>query len=111
LTDKVGKFTIWKVRKEGREMQIQPKTEFQSEWVKILTKGMITIPKSFREELGIKEGEVARIKKVGQRLILETREVADYETYSDQEFKKMLEEDKLPAKLASEAANLWPDLK
>lgn len=43
----------------------------------------MTLPKSFRDELGIKEGEIARIKKVGQRLVLETREVADYETYSD----------------------------
>lgn len=82
-----------------------------TQWVKILTKGMITIPKPFREELGIKKGEVARIKKVGQRLIIEPREVADYEVYSDQELKEMLKEDQLPAKLASKAASLWPDLK
>ena len=87
-----------------------PKIAYPQEWVKILTKGMITIPKSFREELGVKEGEVARIKKIGQRLVIEPREVADYEVYSDGELKEMLEEDKLPVNLAKKAASLWPDL-
>lgn len=80
------------------------------EWVNILAKGMITIPKSFREELGIKEGEVARIKKIGRRLIIEPRELVDFEVYGEREFKKMLKEDKLPPQLASEALSFWPDL-
>ena len=87
------------------------KSEFPIEWIKILSKGMITIPKAFRDELGIKEGEIARIKKVGRRLIIEPREIADYEVYSDEELKAMLEEDNLSKKLASEAVSLWPDLK
>jgi len=87
------------------------KPDFPTEWIRILTKGMITIPKAFREELGMKEGEIAKIKKVGQRLIIEPREIADYEVYSDKELKTMLEEDKLPKKLASEANYLWSDLK
>lgn len=57
------------------------------------------------------EGEVARVKKVGKRLIIEPREVVDYEVYSDREFKQMLKEDKLPVNLAKRAALLWPDLK
>ncbi len=87
------------------------KSEFPTEWVKILSKGMITIPKAFRDGLGIKEGEIARIKKVGQRLIIEPREIVDYEVYSDEELKTMLKEDKLLPKLANEAESLWPDLK
>ena len=87
------------------------KSEFPAEWVKILSKGMITIPKAFRDGLGIKEGEIARIKKVGRRLVIEPREIADYEVYSDEELETMLKEDRLPAKLASEADCLWPDLK
>lgn len=82
----------------------------QPEWVKILTKGMITIPKSLREEVGIREGEVARIKRVGKCLVIEPREIADYELYSDAEIKDMLKEDKLPKSLSEEAAKLWPDL-
>lgn len=83
----------------------------QEEWVKILAKGMVTIPKSFREELGIREGEVARIKKVGKRLVIEPRELADYEVYSDKELSDMLKEDKLPKNLADKAASFWPDLR
>ena len=85
--------------------------KYPEEWVKILGKGMITIPKAFRDELGIREGEVARIKKVGKRLLIETREMTDYELYSDNELKEMLEEDKLPVKLALKAKEFWPDLK
>lgn len=87
------------------------KSELPAEWVKILSKGMITIPKAFRDGLGIKEGEIARIKKIGRRLVIEPREIADYEVYSDEELKTMLKEDKLPQKLASEANSLWPDIK
>lgn len=92
-------------------MRLVKRKEVTEDWVKVLAKGMITIPKSFREELGIREGEVARIKKIGSRLVIESREVADYEVYSDRELKKMLKEDQLPADLASKAASLWPDLK
>lgn len=84
--------------------------DYSEEWVKVLAKGMITIPKSFREELGIREGEVARIKKIGKRLVIEPRELIDYEVYSDKELKEMIEGDKLPPKLAKEAIALWPDL-
>lgn len=90
---------------------VKSQNDSLGQWVKILSKGLVTIPKSFREELGMKKGEVARIKKVGQRLIIEPREVADYELYSNRELKEMLEDDKLPSKLASEAALFWPDLK
>lgn len=91
-------------------MQIKASGGYQEEWVKILAKGMITIPKAFRDELGIKEGEVAKIKKIGRRLLIEPREIADYEVYSDKEFKKMLKEDKLPRKLAAIASSIWSDL-
>ncbi|MCJ7739942.1 AbrB/MazE/SpoVT family DNA-binding domain-containing protein [Candidatus Microgenomates bacterium] len=83
----------------------------QEEWVKILAKGMVTIPKSFRDDLGIREGEIAKIKKIGSRLIIEPRETADYEVYSDNELKEMLQKDKLPQNLAQKAAGFWPDLK
>jgi len=92
-------------------MQTAAKTDFPQAWVKILSKGMVTIPKSFRDELGMKEGEIAKVKKVGLRLIIEPREVADYEIYSNQELKSMLKEDKLTTKMAKVASSLWPDLK
>jgi bifunctional DNA-binding transcriptional regulator/antitoxin component of YhaV-PrlF toxin-antitoxin module len=79
-------------------------------WIKILGNGLITIPKSFRNELGIREGEIARIKKVGKRLIIESKDVADYEVYDDKEFKQMLKEDMLPKDLAKKSARFWQKL-
>ncbi|MBI4990906.1 AbrB/MazE/SpoVT family DNA-binding domain-containing protein [Candidatus Gottesmanbacteria bacterium] len=91
-------------------MQTSQKTLVQEEWVKILGKGMITIPKSFREELNFREGEVAKIKKIGRRLIIEPRDTADYRIYTDEELQEMLKEDKLPPRLAKKAAKMWQDL-
>ena len=91
-------------------MRTQLIQDSQNEWVKILTKGLITIPKSFRENLGLEEGEIARIKRIGQRLVIEPREVTEYEVYDKKEWKKMLKEDELPTDLAKKAAELWPDL-
>ena len=91
-------------------MQTVSKNEFPEEWIRVLTKGMITIPKIFRDELGIKEGGIAKIRKVGKRLVIEPRKIADYEVYSDKELGEMLTEDKLPKKLADEALELWSDL-
>ncbi|MFH1840975.1 MAG: AbrB/MazE/SpoVT family DNA-binding domain-containing protein [Candidatus Shapirobacteria bacterium] len=90
-------------------MNLTTDNNYQEKWVKILGKGMVTIPKAFRDELGFKEGEIARIQKVGSRLILEIRQTGS-SLYSNQELKAMLEEDKLPPKLAKKAAKMWADL-
>jgi len=80
------------------------------EWVKILGKGMVTIPKKFRDDLGMREGEVARIRRIGNRLVVESRDVADYETYNDRELRAMIAADKLSPKLAKKARSFWSDL-
>lgn len=84
---------------------------FQTEWVKILNKGLVTLPKNFRETVGIREGDVAKVKMVGRRLVIEPRDLADYEVYSQKEFKQMLQDDKLPKILANKTAKVWPELK
>lgn len=70
---------------------MQPAVIYQEEWVKILSKGLITIPKSFRDELGLKEGEIAKVKKIGKRLVIEPREIpkkqADLSTLSSLKIK------------------------
>lgn len=109
MTRKDYKFTIWKVRKSNF-LNMQTTSNYEEEWVKILSKGLMTIPKSFREALGLKKGEVAKVKKIGRRLIIEPRDVADYEVYSDPELKSMLKEDRLPVKLSKVASSFWPDL-
>lgn len=74
----------------------------EQEWLKVLGKGMITIPKLWRDELGIDEGEVIRAERVGNRVILEASEVnAPYRVYSDKEISDFLEDDKLPKDLAA----------
>lgn len=86
-------------------------SEYQTEWVKILTKGLVTLPKNFRDSVGIREGDVARIKKVGRRLVIEPRDLADYEVYSNKELTQMLRDDKLPRSLRKKATKIWPELK
>ena len=68
------------------------------EWLKVLGKGMVTIPKQWREELGLREGDVVRAKKEGNRLVIESQQanLAPYRVYSDAEIDEFLEEDKLP---------------
>lgn len=68
------------------------------EWLKVLGKGMVTIPKQWREELGLQEGDIVRAKKEGNRLVIEPQKenLAPYRVYSNAEVKALLEEDKLP---------------
>lgn len=76
-------------------------TKGEQEWLKVLGKGMITIPKVWRDELGIDEGEVIRAEKVGNRVILEASEAsAPYRVFSDEEIRDFLKEDKLPRGLS-----------
>ena len=83
---------------------------FQTEWVKVLNKGLVTLPKNFRDTVGIRAGDVAKVKMDGRRLVIEPRDLADYEVYSQKEFKQMLQDDKLPKLLAKKTAKIWPEL-
>lgn len=91
-------------------MQIQPIYREEEVWVKILSKGLITIPKSIREEIGMNEGEVAKITKVGRMLIIKPRDEVDNRLFTDQEIVQWQKRDQLPKNLAQEAANIWSDL-
>lgn len=68
------------------------------EWLKILGKGMVTIPKKWREALGITTGDIVRARKEGSRVVIEAQKETSvpYRIYSDQEIKEFLKEDKLP---------------
>ncbi len=67
----------------------------EQEWLKVLGKGMITIPKVWRDELGIDEGEVIRAEKVGSRVILESVRTLPYpvRSYSEDEIKEFIKLD------------------
>lgn len=70
----------------------------QEEWLKVLTKGMVTLPKKWREELGIVSGDIVKAKKEGNRVVIEPRRgrEAPYRTYTDREIDDFLKADKLP---------------
>lgn len=75
------------------------------EWLKVLGKGMVTIPKQWREQLGLQEGDMVRAKKEGNRLVIEPQQVdlAPYRVYSSTEIDDFLKEDKLPKSLLEKA--------
>ena len=75
----------------------------QEEYLRVLGKGMITIPKQWRDELGLEEGKIVKAEKVGNKLTIEvSEEKAPYRTFSDTEIEQWLEADKLPEKLSRE---------
>lgn len=74
------------------------------EWLKVLGKGMVTIPKQWRDELGIKEGSVIKAKKEGNKVVIESQEASvPYRIYSDAEIDRFLKEDRLPKALKIKA--------
>jgi len=92
-------------------MQVQTKP--QETWVKVLSKGVITIPKEFREQLGLEEGDVAKAKVVGDTLVIQSRkaaEYADYRVFTKEQIDEWVKEDQLPEPLASEVEKRWSDL-
>lgn len=72
------------------------------EWLKVLGKGMVTIPKQWRDELGIEEGGVVKAEKEGNKVVIEAGQSAfvPYRVYSDSEIEEFLKEDELPKALA-----------
>lgn len=89
----------------------QPK--IQEEWINILTKGIITIPKKMRERIGIREGDIAKIKTVGNTIVIEPRNKLSFNeirTFSNKELERWIREDKLPTNMAKRTSDYWKDL-
>lgn len=73
----------------------------QEEYLKILGKGMVTIPKQWRVELGLDEGDIVKAKKEGNKVVIESSEGwVPYRTFSDAEIEEWLKADRLPRALA-----------
>ena len=75
--------------------------------VKILPKGLVTIPKKLRQELGFEESGLARVKKEGRRLVLEPVSVIGYplRDYTKEEVREFVNQDRLPPKLKKKLKN------
>lgn len=80
----------------------QPNIGTNQEWLKVLGKGMVTLPKKWRDEMGIETGDVVKAKKEGNKVVIETQQAsfAPYRIYSNNEIEGFLKEDELPKKLA-----------
>ncbi len=66
------------------------------EWLRILTKGMVTIPKSWREAYGLKEGDIVKAKKTARGIVIEPPvKKVPYRIYSQKELRKFVKEDLL----------------
>lgn len=64
------------------------------EWLKILGKGMVTIPKKWRTELNISIGSLVRARKDGDSLIIEPADKpAPYRIYSQSELETFIADD------------------
>ena len=77
----------------------------QEEYLRILGKGMITIPKEWRVELGLEEGDIVKARKEGNQLVIETpmSQNAPYRIFSDEDIERFLKEDEIPAALVRRA--------
>ena len=82
-------------------------TTSQQEWLKVLGKGMVTLPKKWRDEMGIVNGDIIRAKKEGNKVIIEAsqKQTAPYRVYTNAEIDQFLKEDKLPQEFSSRVQN------
>ena len=83
----------------------QSSTPVDQEWLKVLGKGMITLPKKWRDEMGINQGDVVKAKKEGNRVLIEPKlgKPAPYRVYTKDEIETFLREDKVPKTLIAKA--------
>ena len=79
----------------------------QEEWLKVLGKSTITLPKKWRDEMGIGNSDIVKAKKEGNRVVIEPQSQmkasAPYRVFSDTEIDAFLEDDQLPEDLAKKA--------
>ena len=67
----------------------------QETWLKVLGKGMVTLPKKWREDMGVATGDVIKAKKEGNKVVIEAQqtESAPYRIYNDAEINEFLRTD------------------
>jgi len=80
----------------------QATTNVQETWLKVLGKGMITLPKKWREAMNVTTGDVIKAKKEGAKVIIEASQsqTVPYRIYSDSEIDEFLKQDRLSKGLA-----------
>ncbi len=79
----------------------------QNQWLKVLGKGMVTLPKKWREDLKIETGDIVKAKKEGNKVIIEGLKTSavPYRTYSDSEIDEFLKADRISKTLLKKINN------
>lgn len=68
----------------------------EQELLRVLSKGMITIPKAWRDVFGFEKGGRVRARKLKNQIIIEPiRKSAPYRIYSQKELLRFLKDDQL----------------
>ncbi|TSC94306.1 MAG: Uncharacterized protein Athens101428_349 [Candidatus Berkelbacteria bacterium Athens1014_28] len=71
-------------------------TKTNEEWIKVLGKGMITIPKKWRVALSIDAGNLVKARKDGDSLIIEpANKSVSYRIYSQKELENFITDDQI----------------
>ncbi|MBI2326979.1 AbrB/MazE/SpoVT family DNA-binding domain-containing protein [Candidatus Curtissbacteria bacterium] len=85
----------------------QVNVNVQETWLKVLGKGMVTLPKKWRQDLGMIMGDVVKAKKEGSKITIEPQKSSSvpYRIYSDAEIDQFIKEDKLEKRLAKKIKN------
>ena len=68
--------------------------------VRVQSKGLITIPKEYREEIGLEESDFVRVRKKAQQIIIEPVRVLPYpvRSYTKKELDEFLKLDEKESK-------------
>ncbi|KKQ37745.1 MAG: hypothetical protein US54_C0026G0004 [Candidatus Roizmanbacteria bacterium GW2011_GWA2_37_7] len=91
-------------------MQAQQQ-DIQEEWIKILSNGLITIPKAWREQTGIREKDVVKAKLINNKIILEPQnQERKVRIFSNEEVNRWLKDDILTQEMADETKEVWNDI-
>ena len=74
------------------QIQVQQPTE----WLKVLGKGMLTIPNQWRDELGIQTGEMVQAEKTPLGVLIRPiKKKAPYRVYSRADLLQFVQDDHL----------------
>jgi len=70
----------------------------------------IKLYKKIREKAGIKEGDVAKIKLQGKKIVIESQDELQYRTFTKKQIEQWVKDDELPPELAKKTEDYWKDL-
>ncbi len=76
----------------------------QTVWLPVSKEDMITLPKEWKDRLGIENGTLVKAILEDNRIIIEAQPIkpAPHRVYTDEEIDEFLEEDRIPEELFQE---------